>query len=153
MKTRLLRRRRASPSRHLARCSIGTGGTVLIGVQDKGNIPVGIERDLDRLKTPDALQRKVQETFGVKLKPDPSDLVRISFPDVEGVGDTTGTVPQTHGRDAHATLMLAKIEVTGDPRHAYELNGDVYLRRDGESRKLTGNHLTAWWTRRQVART
>ena len=105
------------------------GGTILVGVRDEGNAPVGIARDLERLGTPDAFQRKVAEPFGVGLKPDPSDLVRVSFVDLDGV-------------------TLARIDVQADRTSMYALNGKVVVRRDGESRVLDGPDLALWWGRR-----
>ena len=40
------------------------GGTILLGVQDAGNKPVGIDKDLVKYKSADAFQRKVAERFG-----------------------------------------------------------------------------------------
>ena len=104
------------------------GGTILIGVHDDGTV-VGLERDLSKLKTHDRFQRKVQEAFGTKIKPDPTDLIRITFPTVRGI-------------------CIARIEVQPDTLHPHFLLDDVYVRRDGESRKLVGADLTSWWTRR-----
>jgi predicted HTH transcriptional regulator len=106
-----------------------TGGTILLGVQDSGNKPVGIARDMVKYKSPDAFQRKVAEAFGVKLKPDPSELVNVGFIEIDGV-------------------TLGRIDVRPDRTHHFALQDKVYVRRDGESRELTGPNLAAWAARR-----
>lgn len=105
------------------------GGTILIGVQDVGNKPVGLTHDLGKYKTLDAFQRKISEAFGSKLKPDPSELVQVRFVEIDGV-------------------TLARVDVRGDHSHHYSLNDKVYLRRDGESKELNGSNLAAWAARR-----
>ena len=105
------------------------GGTILLGVQDAGNKPVGIAKDIEKYKSPDAFQRKVAEPFGVKLKPDPSELVKVRFLEIDGV-------------------TLARVDVRADRVHHYFLQDKLYLRRDGESRELAGPNLAAWATRR-----
>lgn len=105
------------------------GGTILLGVQDAGNKPVGIAKDLEKYKSPDAFQRKVAEPFGVKLKPDPSELVTVRFVTIDGI-------------------TLARVDVRPDRSHHYALQDEVYVRRDGESRRLTGANLAAWAARR-----
>jgi hypothetical protein len=106
-----------------------TGGTILLGVQDTGNKPVGIAKDLEKYKSPDAFQRKIAEPFGAKLKPDPSDLVNVRFVEIDGV-------------------TLARVDVRPDRTSHYALLEKVYVRRDGESRELTGPNLAAWAARR-----
>ena len=106
------------------------GGTILIGVADEGNRPIGIKRDLERLETPDKFQRKIAEPFGQKLRPDPSDLVRVKFIDLDGA-------------------LICRVDVRPDRTTMYHLNDKVYIRRDGESRDVSGTDLAYWWSRRQ----
>lgn len=106
------------------------GGTILIGVADQGNRPVGIARDLERLETADKFQRKIAEPFGQKLRPDPSDLVRVKFVDLDGA-------------------LICRVDVKPDRTTMYHLNNKVYQRRDGESKEIFGTDLAYWWTRRQ----
>ncbi len=105
------------------------GGTILIGVADNGQV-VGIERDLSKLETPDRFQRKLQEHFGVRLRPDPTDLVRVRFIPIEG-------------------KLVARVDIKPDAASVYSLNDKVYVRRDGESREFAGTDLALWWARRQ----
>jgi len=105
------------------------GGTILIGVNDDNQI-VGIERDLEKLETPDKFQRKLQETFGVKLRPDPSDLVRVRFIPIDG-------------------KTIARVDVKADRSTMFTLSDKVYVRRDGESREMSAPDAAHWWTRRQ----
>lgn len=107
------------------------GGTILIGVADIGNEVVGIQRDLDKLETPDKFQRKMAEPFGVKLRPDPSDLVQVRFVPIDG-------------------KLVARVDVKSDRNTMYTLNDKVYVRRDGESREMAGVDLAHWWSRRQI---
>lgn len=106
-----------------------SGGTILIGVNDDAEI-VGIERDLVRLETLDKFQRKFQEAFGVKLRPDPSDLVRIRFISIDG-------------------KTVARVDVTGDRSTMYTLSDKVYVRRDGASVMLGSVDTAHWWQRRK----
>lgn len=105
------------------------GGTVLIGVDDDAQI-IGIERDLEKLETLDKFQRKFQESFGIKLRPDPSDLVRIRFVEIDG-------------------KTIARIDIKPDHSTMFTLNEKVYIRRDGESRELSSVDTALWWQRRQ----
>ena len=107
------------------------GGTILIGIADVGNAVVGIYRDLDKLETPDRFQRKLAEPFGVKLRPDPSDLVRVRFIPIDG-------------------KLVARVDIKPDRTTMYTLNDKVYVRRDGESRELSGVDLALWWARRHI---
>ena len=109
------------------------GGTILIGVADAGNSVVGIQRDLEKLETPDRFQRKLAEPFGVKLRPDPSDLVRVRFIPVDG-------------------KLVARVDVKPDRTTMYTLSDKVFVRRDGESREISGVDLALWWSRRQLER-
>ena len=105
------------------------GGTILIGIDDDNRV-VGIERDLEKLQTPDKFQRKLHETFGVKLRPDPSDLVRIRFVAIDG-------------------KRIARVDVKSDSATMFTLNDKVYIRRDGASVELGPVDAAHWWSRRQ----
>ncbi len=106
------------------------GGTILIGVADDGNRPIGIGKDLENLKTVDRFQRKLAEPFGQKLSPDPTDLVRVHFEEYRGT-------------------LICQVNVKSDRTSMYTLNNKVYVRRDGESREISGRDLALWWSRRQ----
>lgn len=105
------------------------GGTVLIGVTDDAEI-VGIERDLERLETLDKFQRKLQEAFGVKLRPDPTDLVRVRFIPIDG-------------------KTICRVDVKPDASMMFTLNDKVYVRRDGASVEMSPMDTALWWARRQ----
>jgi hypothetical protein len=70
------------------------------------------------------------EPFGQSLKPDPSDLVRIRFLDLDG-------------------KLIARIDVKPDRTSMYALNDKVYVRRDGTSVERSGPDLALWRGRRQ----
>ncbi len=105
------------------------GGSVLIGVTDDAEI-VGIERDLEKLETLDKFQRKLQEAFGVKLRPDPTDLVRVRFIPVDG-------------------KTICRVDVKPDASMMFTLNDKVYVRRDGASVEMSPMDTALWWARRQ----
>lgn len=110
------------------------GGTILIGVNDDAEI-VGIERDLasfgkeGKLGTPDQFQRKLAEPFGVKLRPDPTDLIRVRFIPIDG-------------------KLVCRVDVTSDKATMFTLNEKVYVRRDGSSVEMSPADTAHWWQRR-----
>jgi serine/threonine protein kinase len=63
------------------------GGTLLIGVADSGQ-PTGLQDDLQDFsgkKTVDSFELKFRDALSGNLSPDPSHLVTLSFPYVNGV--------------------------------------------------------------------
>jgi predicted HTH transcriptional regulator len=64
-----------------------TDGTLLIGVADSGQ-PTGLQddlRDFSGKQTVDSFELKFRDALSGNLSPDPSQLVTLSFPYVNGV--------------------------------------------------------------------
>lgn len=106
------------------------GGDLLIGVADDATV-LGLEADLARAGGLDALVRHVEAVFGDKLRPNPLGLVRIEPVEVEG-------------------RTVLRVRVTGDRSKRYELDGDIYVRRNAASKpKLTPGESADWWRARE----
>ena len=63
------------------------GGTLLIGVADKGE-PKGLEDDLQDFsdkKTVDGFERRFRDALSKNLNPDPNQRVTLSFPYINGI--------------------------------------------------------------------
>lgn len=101
------------------------GGTLLIGVDDPGNIK-GIRADLEVLPehTKDAFEQKIRNTIHARLKPDPTGLIEITFQDLP-----EGTVCQID-------IKPSKIPTYFD--------GKLYVRDGNGAREKTLHELTMW---------
>jgi len=95
------------------------GGTLLIGVADSGE-PTGLEDDLQDFsdkKTVDGFELKFRGAVSASLNPDPSQLVTLSFPYVNGVQICRVDV----NRSPHPVFLLAK----GSPAEFFVRKGNA----------------------------
>jgi uncharacterized FlaG/YvyC family protein len=107
------------------------GGTLLIGVDDSGNIK-GIERDLSTMKhsNNDKFELRIRNCLKDRFKPQPIGKVSISFEKF-----TEGTI--------------CRVDVQANKEIAH-LDGDVYVRDGNTTQKLEGLDLTNWIQRRKT---
>jgi len=102
-----------------------TGGTLLIGVSDPGEIK-GLKRDLrfcNRNNT-DGLEQKIRSLLSDRFDPVPYGLVEVSF---ETLSD--------------GNVCCVRVTRSSSVIH---LDKDVYIRDGNTTRKLDGRALTEW---------
>jgi serine/threonine protein kinase len=82
------------------------GGTLLIGVADTGE-PKGLEDDLQDFsdkKTVDGFELRFRDALSTSLSPDPSQLLTLSFPYIDGIQICRVDV----SRSPHPVFLVAK---------------------------------------------
>jgi hypothetical protein len=117
---------------HTAICAFlnAGGGEVLIGVDDDGNI-LGLEKDLSRYGSKDKLVQAIETPFGKMLAPNPIDLIKIGFVEIDG-------------------KTICRVRVQGDNSVIYRFKDGIYVRRNSGSKPaLTAEEAAYWWRRRQ----
>jgi predicted HTH transcriptional regulator len=102
-----------------------TGGTLLIGVTDSGEIK-GIERDLSTMRhsNNDRFEQNIRNCLKVRFKPQPIGKVDISFE-----------------KFAEGTICRLDIQASQEIIH---LDGKVYVRDGNTTMLLEGQALTDW---------
>jgi predicted HTH transcriptional regulator len=105
------------------------GGTLLIGVNDSGEIK-GIERDLSTMKhgSNDRFEQKIRSCMRDRFSPQPIGKVKISFEKF-----TEGTI--------------CRVDVPAN-KDIIHLDGDIYVRDGNTTLKLEGRDRTDWIQRR-----
>ncbi|MGD0077962.1 MAG: ATP-binding protein [Sedimentisphaerales bacterium] len=109
------------------------GGTLLIGVNDSGEIK-GIERDLSTMKhgTSDRFEQRIRNCIRDRFSPQPIGKVKISFEEF-----TEGTI----GKFTEVTICCVNVPANKDVIH---LDDYVYVRDGNTTQKLEGRNLTDW---------
>jgi hypothetical protein len=109
------------------------GGTLLIGVNDSGEIK-GIERDLSIMKhgNSDRFEQKIRNCLRDRFRPQPIGKIEISFEKFY-----EGTV----GKFTEGTICRIDVPANKDVIH---LDGYVYVRDGNTTQKLEGRDLTDW---------
>lgn len=107
------------------------GGTLLIGVSDKGHIK-GLERDYQFCKkgkqNNDGFELKFRDILGSRLKPYPHDMISIHFEKT-----TAGSVCKVEVATSHSEIHI---------------DNDIYVRDGNRNLKLEGPSLSAWIKKR-----
>lgn len=107
------------------------GGTLLIGVSDRGDIK-GLERDYQFCKKAkqnnDGFELKFRDILGSRLKPYPYDMISICFNETP-----TGSVCKVEVAASHSEIHL---------------DNDIYVRDGNRNLKLEGPSLSAWIKKR-----
>jgi hypothetical protein len=101
------------------------GGTLLIGVNDSGEIK-GIERDLSTMKhsNNDRFEQRIRNCLKDRFSPQPIGKVKISFEKF-----TEGTI--------------CRVDVPAN-KDIIHLDGDIYVRDGNTTQKPEGPNLTNW---------
>lgn len=106
------------------------GGTLLLGVHDKGDI-IGIEPDfilLGRKQDVDGFELKLTDLLKTRIRPIPANL-EVDFVVVDG-------------------KTVCRIDVPADPRPHY-LDNRLYIRLGNSTEELTGRDLEDWLRQRR----
>ncbi len=106
------------------------GGTLLIGVNDSGEIK-GIERDLSTMKhgDNDRFEQKIRNCMRDRFSPQPIGKVKISFEKF-----TEGTI--------------CRVDVPAN-KDIIHLDGDIYIRDGNTTQKPEGRNRTDWIQKRE----
>jgi hypothetical protein len=101
------------------------GGTLLIGVNDSGEIK-GIERDLSTMKhsNNDRFEQKIRSCMRDRFNPQPIGKVSMLFE-----------------KFAEGTICRVDVQANKEVVH---LDGDIYVREGNTTQKLEGRHRTDW---------
>lgn len=115
------------------------GGTILCGVDDDGNL-LGLAKDIKHAGNKDKLGMVITNALGDLLKPNPVELVKMKFIEIDGE-------------------TILRIQVQGDPKHRYESPSTkkedagknipkTHVRIHATAKALDVGEAIAWWNRR-----
>jgi len=109
-----------------------TGGTLLIGVHDSGEIK-GIEQDLSIMKhgNNDRFQQKIRNCLKDRFEPQPIGKVNVSFE-----------------KFTEGTICRVDVQASKEPIH---LDNKVFVREGNTTQPLEGRLLTDWIKQRNEA--
>lgn len=115
------------------------GGTILCGVDDSGKV-LGLRKDLKHAGNRDKLALEITNTFGDLLRPNPVELVKMRFIEIDGE-------------------TILRLDVQGDPMTRYESPSTkkqdagknilrTHVRIHASAKALDVGDAISWWQRR-----